>query len=126
VHNHQDNFFNNLYYKVVYGDQEASGSGKIGIESKTLGSQIDGVCLLACISGDEEFCPSCSEDEKLMKVLVHTDLFPLETYWSVHDACTTVEVMSVSAGDYTESETRYGHVKCVPEGAYKFTIRVRA
>jgi len=123
VHNHQDIFFNNLYYKVVYGDQEASGSGQIDIESKTLGSPIDGrVCLLACILGDEKFCPSCSKNEKLMKVLAFTDANPEETFWSVCDTCTNQFI--ILGGPYDEKFEPIGEAMCVPVGSkYEFTIQ---
>jgi hypothetical protein len=114
------------YYKFIYGDQEVSAGGNFGYAaSETFGIPTEGA--LACIfGGNEEFCPTCSKNEKLMKVLVYTDFFPGETSWSVRDACTDEVIMSVTQGDYTEHETEYGHVMCVPEGPYKFTIRVRA
>jgi hypothetical protein len=112
------------YYKVIHGDQEASGGGFGFGESKTLGlgSPI-GVCLLPCILGDEKFCPSCSKNEKLMKVLAFTDANPEETSWrSVRDTCTNQFIMG--DGPYDEKFEPIGEEMCVSVGSkYKFTIQ---
>lgn len=115
------------YYKFIYDDEIRVGGGKFGYQqSKILGSPSYDDGELACVFGDEDYCPPCSENEKLMKVLVFTNEFPEETSWSVVDTCTNAVIMSVAEGDYENEETDYGHVMCVPEGEYKFTIKVRA
>jgi hypothetical protein len=123
---HQDSWGDGLagYYKVIHGDQEVSGGGnfKHG-EYKTLGSPIDGrVCSLPCILGDEKFCPSCSKNEKLMKVLAFTDANPEETSWSVRDTCTNQFIMG--GGPYDEKFEPIGEAMCVPVGSkYEVTIQ---
>jgi hypothetical protein len=143
MHNHQDDFFSGGfqglcsssccgeadecgYYKFIYDDEISSGSNFFIQEFKILGSPSYDDGELACVFGDEDYCPPCSENEKLMKVLVFTNQFPKETSWSVVDTCTNADIMSVAEGDYENKETDYGHVMCVPEGEYKFTIKVRA
>jgi len=79
-----------------------------------------------CAFGNDSSCPKCADGEKLLRVLIHTGAYPEVTSWSVRDACTDEVIMSVAQGGYSyEGGTDYGHVMCVPEGKYEFTIRVR-
>jgi len=71
-----------------------------------------------------EFCPTCGASQKLMKVIVHTDNYPVETSWNVTNKCGSSSDPIMSGGDYPEDSkySTFASVACVSEGEYEFTI----
>ena len=71
-----------------------------------------------------EFCPTCGASQKLMKVIVHTGNYPVESIWNVTNKCGSSSDPIMSGGDYPENSkySTFASVACVSEGEYEFTI----
>jgi len=81
----------------------------------------------ACAQGTAGACPPCGVGETLLKVLINTDTYSDETSWTVRNLCNVDVEMKVDEEAYDcYPNTPFGHVKCVPNGEYVFTINVRA
>jgi len=56
------------------------------------------------------------------ELTLQTDTNPREISWQLFNRCTGEAELSANAGYYRDESTEYTMAKCIPEGAYTFTI----
>lgn len=85
-----------------------------------------------CNDGNWETIDTCNEvtdqcenvqcDGVQLEVVLKTDNYPSETYWTLMNKCTGEVEQKVSSGFYQDVNTQHSNIYCVPHAEYEFVI----